>query len=202
LNIPAPDNINLPFLSSISFASSQSQYYLLLFILLLVVAILTAIYASSIGRAWNAIGLNDHLASTLGINVFRYRLIAFVLACTLVGLVGSFYAHFVGIIRPETFNIFKTIYVHIYAILGGVLNAFLGPAVGASVLVYFPELIRITREVEPIITGLLLIVLMIFLPSGLLSLPVVKAFATNPRGSMGKAIHTIRALPSRWGAKH
>ncbi len=201
VGIPAPDPINLPFLPPITFASSHTQYYLLLLILIIVVVILSSVYASSIGRAWNAIGLNDQLASTLGINVFKYRVMAFVLASTLVGLVGSFYAHFVGVIRPEAFNIFKTIYVHIYAILGSVLHAFLGPAVGSAVLVYFPELISKTREIEPIITGLLLILLMIFLPAGLLSLPVVRAFATDPRGAMGKAVKAIKSLPSRRGAR-
>jgi branched-chain amino acid transport system permease protein len=197
LNIPAPDPIHIPFLSPIEFVSSTTYYYLLLFLFVVVVLVFSAFYASSIGRAWTAIGLNSQLAASLGINVFRYRLLAFVVSCTTTGLIGSFYAHFIGYIQPSTFNMFKTIYVQVHAILGGIGFPFLGPLIGSTVMVFFPEFMRITREIEPIITGALLVLLMIFLPSGVLSLPGVRALATDPVRSVAKIGKRIKSLVSR-----
>jgi ABC-type branched-subunit amino acid transport system permease subunit len=64
----------------------------------------------------------------------------------------------------------QNIYVQIYAILGGVSFAFLGPVVGAVVMTFFPEYIRMTSVVAPVFTGILLILLILFLPGGLLGL--------------------------------
>ncbi len=198
VDIPAPNAIHIiPFLPPLEFTSVSAQYYLMLFLFLVSVVIFSAFYASSVGRAWTAIGLNPQLASSLGINVFRYRVVGFVVASAVTGLIGAYYAHFIGCLHPDTFNLFKTIYVHMYAIVGSVIHALLGPSVGSTVMVFFPEFMRVTREIEPIITGLLLIIFMIFLPSGLLSLPGVRAFATDPRGVMGRAGKAIKSLGAR-----
>jgi len=199
--IPAPDPITIPFLTTIKFTSSISQYYLMLFLFVISVLIISAFYASSIGRAWTAIGLNSQLAASIGINVFRYRMLAFIVSCAITGLIGAYYAHFIGCLHPDTFNIFKTIYVHMYAILGGIGYPFLGPTIGSGVLVLFPEFMRITREIEPIITGLLLIVLMIFLPTGVLSLPGIRTFAKDPVGSISRIPAWFRSRQSRRGTR-
>ena len=117
-----------------------------------------------------AIGLNPHLAASIGVNVFRYRLVAFVIASTAAGLEGGFYAHYIGSINPNAFNIFKTINIHIYAILGGISFPFLGPIIGTLIMTFVPEILRIAKEIEPMLTGALLILLIIFLPGGILSL--------------------------------
>jgi len=168
--IPPPNPIQLPFLDPILFISKIPYYFLMLVLFLLVFISFRALYTSSIGRAWMAIGLNPHLAESTGVNVFRYRLIAFVIASAAAGLEGSFYAHYIGSINPNAFNIFKTIHVHIYAILGGTGFAFLGPIIGTFIMTFVPESLRIAKEIEPILTGALLILLIIFLPGGILSL--------------------------------
>lgn len=203
ISIPRPDPINIPFLPPIEFTSNASYYYLMLFLVLVVVVVFSAFYQSSIGRAWTAIGLNSQLAESLGINVFRYRLLAFVVACATAGLIGGFYAHFLGCVHPDTFNLFKTVYVHVYAILGGIGFPFLGPLIGSVVMVFFPEFMRITREVEPIFTGALLIVLVILLPGGILSLPGLRALGAHPAQNVAKITKVIKAsLPSRWGSRN
>ena len=83
---------------------------------------------------------------------------------------GSFYAHYYGAIVPATFGPFKTIYVHVYAILGGIGFPILGPAIGSLILTFVPEFLRVTEGVEPIFTGILIILLILFLPNGLLGL--------------------------------
>lgn len=166
LGIPRPGPIG-----SLTFGSKVHYYYLLLGFLLFIGGFFFALYTSRVGRAWRAIRLNPRLAQTLGINLFRYRLLAFVIASISAGMVGSFYAHYFGTIEPGTFTVFKSIYVQIYGILGG-LNFYLaGPVVGALIMTLLPEILRIGKEIEPILTGGLLILMVVFLPEGLLSLP-------------------------------
>jgi len=170
VSIPPVDPIHIPFLFSIEFVSKTASYYLILFLFLLVAIGYSAFYSAWTGRAWLAIGLNPRLAESKGVNIYRYRLLAFVVGSAGAGLAGSFYAHYYGAIAPTTFNVFKTIYIHIFAILGGVGFPVLGPIIGAFIMIVVPEVLRVAKEIEPIITGLLLILLVLLLPQGLLSL--------------------------------
>lgn len=169
-DIPAPNTISIPFLPAIVFDSKAPFFYLALFLLVAVVLISNAFYSAWAGRAWKAIGMNPRLAESLGINILRYKLLAFVLASAIAGLVGSFYAHYQGFIIPDTYNMWENIYIQIYAILGGLGYAVLGPLVGAAVMTFFPEILRVAREVAPIYMGALLILLILFQPTGLLGL--------------------------------
>ena len=168
--IPRPNPIDFPFLAPIAFTSKVPYFYVMFFLFVLVSLSFWALYSSSTGRAWMAIGLNPHLAASIGVNVFRYRLVAFVIASAVAGIEGGFYAHYICSINPNAFNIFKTINIHIYAILGGISFPFLGPIIGTLIMTLVPETLRIAKEIEPILTGALLILLIIFLPGGILSL--------------------------------
>ena len=190
-NIPKPEAVRLPLLPPMNFASDVAFYYLMILLVLIVVLVLSAFYRAWTGRAWTAIGLNKRLAESLGINVFRYRMVAFVVAATAAGLVGSFYAHYQAAVNPETFSMFRTMYVHIYAILGGLGFPIFGPMIGSMLMVFFGEVMRFAQDIQPIIIGALLVVLIIFLPKGLLSLPGLQEFAADPIHSLfkiGKAI--------------
>ena len=178
-SIPPPDQITIPLVARVEFASKAPYYYLMLVLLFVTIVILRAIYAAWTGRAWMAIGLNSRLAESLGVNVFRYRLWAFVISSAIAGMAGSFYAHYIGAVIPGSFDVFKTIYVHIFAILGGVDFAILGPIVGSVVMTFVPELLRITKVIEPIVTGVLVILIILFLPRGLLSLFGIQAMSTH-----------------------
>lgn len=195
VNIPAPEPIKLPFLPPIEFISKTPYYYLMVLLFIIVVAVLSTFYAAWSGRAWRAIDLSPHLAESLGINLFRYRLLAFVLASAVAGLMGGFYACYFGAVVPSTFDIFKTFYIHIYVILGGIGFAFLGPVIGSFIFTLVPEVLRITKEVEPIFTGLLLILLVMFLPDGLLSLLSLSRRPSHPGENMERIVRWIKASP-------
>ena len=94
VNIPRPEPIPLPFLAPIEFTSKTPYYYLMLFLVLIVVLAFSAFYNAWTGRAWRAIGLSPRLAESLGVSLFKYRLLAFVIAAAAAGLMGSFYAHY------------------------------------------------------------------------------------------------------------
>jgi branched-chain amino acid transport system permease protein len=169
-NIPPPDPIHIPFLPPIEFVSRVQFLYLALVIYVIIVLIANAFYAAWTGRAWTATGLNPRLAESLGVNIFRYKLLAFVVSCGILGLIGSFWAHYGGFVIPTTFGMWVNIYIQIYAILGGLGYATLGPLVGAGIMTFFPEMMRITKEVAPVFTGAVLVLLILFLPKGILSL--------------------------------
>jgi branched-chain amino acid transport system permease protein len=166
--IPAPDPIPVPFHTPIEFIRKTPYYYLILFLFLLIVLCFYALYTSRIGRNWQAIKLSPHLAETLGINLYRYRLLAFVIASIASGVVGSFFAHYNRVIGPEAFGGFFSIYIQLYSVLGGLEFYILGPVVGATILTFVPEFLRIAKEFEPIITGVVLVVVILFFPGGIL----------------------------------
>ena len=106
MHIPPPNTIHLGALGSIVFDEKVDFFYLALFLFVIIALVINAFYSSWAGRAWKAIGLNPRLAQSMGVNVFRYRLLAFVVACAIAGLVGSFYAHYQTFIIPTAFNLF------------------------------------------------------------------------------------------------
>jgi branched-chain amino acid transport system permease protein len=176
LDIPAPNPIG-----PITFTSKTANYYLILVLLLANILGFYALYTSRVGRAWSAIRLNARLAETLSVDIFRYRLAAFVISAAGAGLAGSFYAHYFQTLEPNMFNVFKSIYVQIYSILGGLNFYILGPVIGAAIITFVPELLRVGKEIEPIMTGTVLLFLVIFLPGGILSLPErVRFFRKGP----------------------
>jgi branched-chain amino acid transport system permease protein len=170
VNIPPPDPIHIPFLPAIEFTSKIPFFYLALFLFVIVVLISSAFYSAWTGRAWTAIGLTPNLAESIGINTVSYKLSAFVLSSCLAGLMGCFFAHYHSFVSPNTYTMWQNVYIQIYAILGGIGYVISGPIVGAAVMTFIPEFMRSAEEFTPIFTGILLIVLVMFLPRGLLSL--------------------------------
>ena len=166
LDIPSPNSIG-----PLEFTGKVASYYLVLALLLVNVLGSYALYTSRVGRAWRAIRLNARLAETLGVDLFRYRLAAFMISSAGAGLAGSFYAHYFQSLEPGMFSVFKSIYIQIYSILGGLNFYILGPLVGGLIMTFVPEFLRVSKEIEPIMTGAILIGLVIFLPGGILSLP-------------------------------
>lgn len=177
-DIPPPETIAIPFLPPIVFDSKVEFLYLALILFVVVILITTAFYSAWSGRAWMAIGMSPNLATSIGINVFRYQLLAFSVASGIAGLAGSFWAHYQSLMVPETFDFFVTIYAQIYAILGGMGYVVMGPLVGAAMMTFLPEFLRIADNISPIIVGVLLVILMIYMPQGILGLfdrqPAVK----------------------------
>ena len=155
----------------IRFATKTSSYYLILSLLVVTAVAILALYTSRVGRSWRAIKLNPHLAETIGIDLYRYRLLAFIISSVVAGTAGNFYAHYFGSLEPDMFSVFKSIYIQIYSILGGLNYYLLGPVLGSWIMTFLPEFLRISKEIEPILTGGVLIGLVIFLPGGILSLP-------------------------------
>jgi branched-chain amino acid transport system permease protein len=189
-NIPPPNPIRIPFMPPVEFVSKVQYFYLALLLLLIVFLICKAFYSAWTGRAWIAIGLSSRLAESIGVNVFRYRLLAFIVSSIIAGLIGSFYAHYESFINPGAFAMWQNVYVQLYAILGGIAYPIWGPLIGSAVMTFVPEYLRIAREVAPIFTGVLLILLILFLPQGLLGLMEVRTSVMDKVVKIGKTIES------------
>lgn len=187
LNIPRPDPIG-----PIEFTSNVPYYYLMLFLLALIVFSFYALYSSRIGRIWRAIKLSAPLAQTLGINLYRYRLLAFVIGSSAAGMVGSFYAHYYQVVMPTTFGGWVNISIQLYSVLGGLGYYILGPAIGAVIMTFAPEALRAFKEFEPMITGGLILVIILFFPGGILG--TLQRF---PRFSLANVFARIEKI-RRW----
>ena len=170
IGVPPPNSIFIPFYGVVEFSGKIPYYYLSLVLLLLTMASYYSLYSSRIGRSWRAIRLNSDLAQAVGVYVFGYRLAAFVIASGFAGLAGSFYAHYSMAVSPEAFGLLKSVHIQIYAILGGLDHYILGSLMGSFVFTLLPELLQISPSIEPYITGTVLILIVIFLPSGLTGL--------------------------------
>ena len=167
IGIPSPDSIHLPFAGLIDFSGRIPFYYLSLLLLFLTIVTFYSLYSSRIGRAWRAVKLDPNLAAAVGVYTFGYRLGAFVLASGFAAFAGSFYAHYTMVVSPETFGLLKSVYIQIYAILGGLEYCILGPLLGALVFTVLPDIFQFFPSIEPYVTGVILIAIVIFLPSGL-----------------------------------
>jgi branched-chain amino acid transport system permease protein len=194
IGIPRPTQ-----LGPVQFDSKISLYYLALVLLLLVVLTYYALYTSHIGRAWKAIKLSPNLAGTLGINQYKYRLLAFVIASTTAAVAGSFYAHYFQSITPDTFGGWSSIYIQLYAVLGGLEFYIMGPAVGAVIMTFVPEYLRVVKEYEPIVTGVLLLLVILFFQGGILG-TITNAIKSNGRNS-GPGIHSIKSCLRKVGGR-
>jgi branched-chain amino acid transport system permease protein len=163
--IPGPEPIG-----SIQFTSKPPYYYLALILLVIVVACFAALYSSRIGRTWRAIKNSPELAQSLGINLYRHRLLAFVVSSMAVALFGSFYVHYNHLVEPTSFGGFFSINIQLYSVLGGLEHYLLGPVIGAIIMTFVPEQLRVINEYNTIVTGLLLIVIILFFRGGIIGI--------------------------------
>lgn len=159
--------ISSPVFFGIRLSSRRSIYYLMLVLLILTLVLIWSIINSKAGNAIMAIREDELAARAMGIHVFKYKTIVFVLSAMIMGLAGAFYAQYMTYIDPGVFTVSASLNILIMAIFGGLGNL-LGTIIGASVLTILPEMIRFLAEYRNLIYGILIIVLMLVKPDGLL----------------------------------
>jgi branched-chain amino acid transport system permease protein len=164
-DVPPPSPI-----FTISFKSRIPYYYLILAVCLFTYWVMVRIDKSRIGQIFSSIHESDTLAESIGINIMRYKVTAFCIGCFFAGLSGSFYAHYFNFTSPEFFTIWQSVYCLLFVIVGGVGSVW-GPLLGSFFMTLVPELLRVTRELEPVIYAVILIAVMFLLPGGLVTLP-------------------------------
>jgi branched-chain amino acid transport system permease protein len=142
-------------------------YYLVFFLVLLTVVSMHRLMTCRFGRALVSIRENELAAEAMGVHTTRYKIQAFVLAAFYAGIAGSFYAHFVKYISPDSFYIYESFILLAMLAFGGPGNL-IGPVVGAAVLIIIPEIFRFLQEYRMLVYGGVLITMMLVRRQGLL----------------------------------
>ncbi len=167
------NNIARPALGSLALENNLSYYYLVLVVTVIVCAVLWLLLRGPWGKAFTALRDNPIRAESLGINIRRYTLLSFAIGASYAGIAGALFASLVQFIEPAPFTVAASIMMYLMVVVGGP-GYFLGPLLGAAFGVVVPEWIRdipgIADWYLPVF-GLVVVILMIWLPDGLLSLP-------------------------------
>ena len=159
--IPAPN------LFGIDFSSNRAIYYVMLVLVIVSALVVYSIVHSRIGLAITAIRDDDLAASSMGVNVARYKIMVFIISAMIAGVAGAFYAHYINFIDPSSFTTAASTDMLIMAIFGG-LGSIPGTLLGASILTILPETIRALAEYRNLIYGFIIVILMLVKPDGLL----------------------------------
>jgi branched-chain amino acid transport system permease protein len=119
------------------------------------------------GRAILSIRENEIAAESCGISTTYYKTLGFVVSAFFAGIAGGLYAGNVGILNPSSFGFMKSIEILVMVVLGG-MGSMLGSVLSASVLTALPELLRSFAENRMVVYSLVLVIVMIFKPTGLM----------------------------------
>jgi branched-chain amino acid transport system permease protein len=119
-----------------------------------------------VGRAFVAIRDSDIAAEVNGVNLTRYKLLAFAISSFYTGVHGALYAQVLGHIEPQIFNIGESIPVFVAVIIGGVASVE-GSILGAAFVTLVPRVLSNFREMVPVVFGLAILLVMMFEPLGL-----------------------------------
>jgi branched-chain amino acid transport system permease protein len=151
-----------------------AYYYFVLVVTAIVTALMWGLLKSPWGKAFQALRDNPIRAESLGIDTRNYTLLAFAIGAAYAGIAGVLFASLVDFIEPAPFAVGASIMMYLMVVVGG-SGYFLGPLVGALVGMVVPEWIR---DVFPVLSnwylpifGLTVIMMMVWLPDGLMSIP-------------------------------
>lgn len=136
---------------------------------------------SKVGRAFEAIKEDEIAARLMGINVDRYKLLAFSLGAFIAGVAGALNAHFTFFISPREYGFENAVDILTMAVLGGT-SSLIGPMLGASILTLLPELLRSLQDFRSLVNGAVLVLVVLFLPKGLWESRRIKAFFKRLKG--------------------
>lgn len=158
-------------ISAIPESGVSPAVFALLVVSLVVLAVLISLQTarSWIGFSFSAIAEDERVASMLGIDVTRHKLLAFALGTFIAGLAGGLYAHYTRFVIPDSFDFILSISILSMVVIGGVGSTF-GVLIAAIVLSLLPELFRPINDYKLAIYGLLLLAVMRFSPEGLAGL--------------------------------
>lgn len=158
---------------TISFFDPVNYYYLCLVVVSVSLFILYRLEHSRLGLTFHAVHWQDKLAESVGVNTWRYRSLAFVISSFFAGLAGTLLVHYLGTTNPTQFDVHQMVYVLIWVIVGGTAT-FFGPILGVVTLTIINEVVLRYFGLDlwrPLFYGVVLIISIRYLPSGLESLP-------------------------------
>ena len=164
------NNIARPDFFGISLEGNLAYYYLVLAATVVMGLLLLGLLRSPWGKAFTALRDNPIRAESLGVNTRSYTLLSFAIGAAYAGVAGRLFASLVQFIEPAPFAVGSSIMMYLMVVVGGP-GYFLGPVLGAAVGVILPEWLRFAQAWYLFVFGSAVVLLMIWLPDGLLSIP-------------------------------
>jgi branched-chain amino acid transport system permease protein len=161
--------LGVPGAFEISFLRKPANYYLVLVVGIVCYVLIRRLVQSRAGRAMIALRENEPLATSVGVDVTRFLVLATVVSAAMAGAAGAIYAHYVRIVDPDVFLFIYTVTMVIMVVTGG-KGTLAGPIVGGVMFGLLPEILRaaqIKPEVQWVIYGVLMILVVYFLPQGI-----------------------------------
>lgn len=142
-------------------------------VVLLVVCAFFVIERSRVARVLRTIEEDEVVARSIGIPVARYKVAAFAWGGFLAGVAGGFYAHLLTFISGNDFVIHLSVIALAYVVIGGGQTMW-GPLLGATIFTVLPETLRPIQEFRLELFGILMVLVMLFLPNGMISAAMVR----------------------------
>lgn len=133
---------------------------------MITIFIISSLIKSRHGRAIISIRENEIAAESVGISTTYYKVMAFTVSAFFAGIAGGLYAHYLSILDATNFGFMRSTEILVYVVLGG-MGSIIGSVVAATALTILPELLRGFSQYRMVIYSLLLVLMMIFKPSGL-----------------------------------
>lgn len=144
----------------------KTEWWHIVLLLVVVLYVLARMRRSKIGRAFEAIKEDEIAARLMGVDVGGYKLLAFTVGAAIAGLAGGLNAHFTFTIGPNNYDFERAVEILTMAVFGGTSNL-IGPTLGATVLALLPEALREFKSYRLAINGLILILVILYLPKGI-----------------------------------
>ncbi|MGE0718806.1 MAG: branched-chain amino acid ABC transporter permease [Alphaproteobacteria bacterium] len=160
--VPPPSFAPLPI------ASNVGIYYLSLIVMSGLVVLAWNVVRSRIGRAFVAIRDGEVAAQALGIDLLRYKAIAFGMSGLYAGIAGALHSALLNYVSPEGFDLFQMVLHKAMVVVGG-LGSLAGSVVGAATLTLLLELLREFKSIQEIVFGAMLLAFVIFMPDGIVA---------------------------------
>lgn len=142
------------------------NYYIVLILLVVCVAIMYCLLNSGIGLTLKAIREDDVAAEAVGINTSKYKIFAFMISAFFAGIAGGFYGHYVLLISPQMLTLATTFLIISMSMFGG-LGTLFGPIIGAIMLTFMNEYLRVLDLYRLLVFALILIIVITFFPKGI-----------------------------------
>lgn len=150
-----------------TFNTDEKMYYLIWLFAFLAILLALNLAGSRVGRGLRALHGNESAASCVGVPTKTYKVKIFVLSAVFASVAGSLYAHYLSFVSPKTFDIFFSVELVTMAIVGG-MGSIWGCLFGAAFLTSLPNVLHAFDEYKDIFYGLILVVILLFVPEGLI----------------------------------
>ena len=164
------NGVGRPGFLGLSLDGNLAFYYFVLAVALILGFLLWGLLRSPWGKAFTALRDNPIRAESLGVNIQAYTLLSFAIGAVYAGVAGALFASLVQFVEPAPFAVGASIMMYLMVVVGGP-GYFFGPLLGSAVGVLLPEWLRFAQGWYLFVFGVAVVLLMLWLPDGLLSIP-------------------------------